>query len=136
MSFCGLANIIMIRISYFYVQCTRVNFATETFRFANGSEMVIVHDKQESKHVHIKKSKQTATNDKKGKHSSNRVSHRTWYIIKQFGSTSRNYCLNTNSINIFHNYIFNINHFNKYQNGSKLTSIFNQILNINYLINY
>ena len=68
MSFCGLANIIMIRIGYFYVQCTRVNFATETFRFSNTSEMVTVHDKQ---HTHVKKSQQADTNDKNWKNSSN-----------------------------------------------------------------
>ena len=48
----------------------------------------------------------------------------------------KNYCLYINSTNNIHIYKCNINHFNKYQKVQPITSIFNQVLNIIYLINY
>ena len=107
LSFCGLQNIIMIRIAYFYVQSTRVHVATETIRFSNSSininnsKLTCVcqnnnkkNDKQSKEELEKNNNRQLSqksdTNDKKENNSHlNSVGNRMWYIINQFGSTSR-----------------------------------------------
>ena len=66
LSFSGLVNMIVIRIWYYYVQFTRIHVATSTIRYRGDVDKI----------------------SKKNENSS-LISARMWYIINQFGSTSR-----------------------------------------------